>query len=469
MTTRALDAIAKAKAAVRRSYVGRKDERDKNHDGYVDGQKPRGARPRRTQARQANRGQVSTYHFGDKSGPATLTKLDPSRVGFDPETFQYKRYEGEQGSTGTLSGVGSWDQVASGKLIVFQRRNGSYVVADGHQRLALAKRLKGEGKAVQLDAYVFKQADGWTARDVRHIAAKKNLMEGAGDPLDVAAILREKPDLLDKSMPLGGHLIRTGKALADLDDKALGAVRNGLISPETGAAIGRAAGDRPDIHMALVDHFAKRPPRTAREAEFIAAEAKKASTRRADEAQDSLFGDDPVLTSAHDRALVLENAIRILRDDKRAFSAAERFADDLEGAGNVLARSENQRRKEGAAILLEHIRNLATRAGPVSDALTLAATDADHVKGGKAFANAVIRMLRADQLDLPKGDQAPKKTRRTRVKKAISEAWFSIEKARKSLGMPAKLEAERQAATQKPKALRARAAIAKARRLIEAA
>jgi hypothetical protein len=54
-------------------------------------------------------------------------------------------------------------------------------VADGHQRFGLAKRLNDErGFEHSLDGFLFREADGWSAPEVRILAALKNIREGSG-------------------------------------------------------------------------------------------------------------------------------------------------------------------------------------------------------------------------------------------------------------------------------------------------
>jgi len=336
--------------------------------------------------------------FRGVTRPITFEQFRPRDVGFDPDTFQYKRSSGPQGQTGTLEGVQTFDPVSSGKVIVYERANGQRVVADGHQRLALAQRAEQAGQDVALDGYLYREADGWTPEEVRQVAAQKNLREGAGDPLDVASILREAPDLLDNTMPLNGAVMRTGRALARLTDEALGAVRNGLITPEQGAVIARVAADHPELHMPIVKQFMEDPPRSLAEAEFLAREMMALPTYREQAAQMGLFGDAPIVSGARERGMILNEALKALREDRRAFAAAERFADDLEAAGNVLAREENARRADAAAALVKELTILATRAGPVADALRRITADAvenkvSAKKAGQQFADEIVAML----------------------------------------------------------------------------
>ena len=133
--------------------------------------------------------------------PARLAKVDPTTLAFDADTYQFKSGGDERGVTDRLKGVKTWDPVAAGKAIIHERADGTMVVADGHQRTGLAKRLAAEGQSVRMDAYILRERDGWSPRDVRVYAALKNMKESSGQSLDMAKVMRERPDLVNDSIP----------------------------------------------------------------------------------------------------------------------------------------------------------------------------------------------------------------------------------------------------------------------------
>jgi len=71
-------------------------------------------------------------------------RLDPDEIEVDPKTFQFKTEEvdPETGVSPKLKGITEWDQDAANVVMVFEYADGRKVIADGHQRLALAKRIK---------------------------------------------------------------------------------------------------------------------------------------------------------------------------------------------------------------------------------------------------------------------------------------------------------------------------------------
>lgn len=73
--------------------------------------------------------------------PVTFERFDPATLTTDAAAFQFKGNADAAGVTERLRLVTQWDPTASGKTFVFERNDGTRVIADGHQRLGLAQRL----------------------------------------------------------------------------------------------------------------------------------------------------------------------------------------------------------------------------------------------------------------------------------------------------------------------------------------
>ena len=95
-----------------------------------------------------------------------------------------------------------------------------------------------------------------------------------------------------------------------------------------------------------------------------------------------------------ERARVIDGAIRRLKQDKRVFATLERHAGDIEAAGNVLA-GDNQAIAEGAGRSAFLVQRLATRKGPVSDAVKKAAERANATGNYAAAVGEVVEAVRA--------------------------------------------------------------------------
>lgn len=301
--------------------------------------------------------------------PVTFERFDPKQLEADAATFQYKGGGDSAGVTDRLKNVETWDPLASGKTLVWERADGQRFVADGHQRLGLAKRL--EGQSPKLDGYLFREKDGWSPSDVRAIAAKKNMQEGSGDAIDAARVLRDRPDLLDSSLPLSSPMMRQALALTRLSDEAFGMAVNGMVPANYAAAVGAMVPD-PLSHAAVLSDLIRFAPETERAAKLLIGEILAAGFRA--EQQIDLFGASVATRSLMmERVRVLDRAIADMAKDRKLFGVLAARADTIEAAGNRLDRAANASRAGDAGALAEIIARVAQRTGPVSDLLNRAA------------------------------------------------------------------------------------------------
>lgn len=256
--------------------------------------------------------------------------IDPRAVTTDAATFQFKSGGDAAGVTDRLRGVTRWDPVSAGKAIVFERADGQMVIADGHQRLGLAQRLESQGQDAKLDAYVFREADGWTPEDVRAYAALKNMRESSGTSLDMAQVMRDRPDLIDGSLPLTDAKLREAAMLARLSPEAFDAVVAGRLPPPFAALIGESVADSAR-HRGLLDEMAAADLANTQQARLYLKQLMELPTTT--ETQMTLFGEESFTrTVLIERAQVLDSALKTLKQDKRIFGLLGREADKIEGA-----------------------------------------------------------------------------------------------------------------------------------------
>jgi hypothetical protein len=332
----------------------------------------------------------------------TFRDVDVAQLVPDAAMFQFKAGGDVAGATARLSGVESWDPIAAGRGVVFERKNGELVPADGHQRTSLGKRLlaSGQEQEIALPAFVFREVDGWTPGDVRALAAKKNLQEGSGTTVDAAKIIRERPDIIDASVPLSSDAMRQARSLARLSDEAFGKVAAGIVPANHAAMIGDLVPDKA-MHSGMIDELVAADPANAREARFIVSELMQAPVQH--EVQLTLLGAETIARPLlRERAKVLDAALKILREDKRIFGLLEREAGRIERAGNALRRDANASAALEAEAVSAVIEQLAANRGPVSDWLTDAARDiagdAPVRKAAETFAKRVRDALQKDGL-----------------------------------------------------------------------
>lgn len=330
--------------------------------------------------------QADTYH----GRPIYKGSFDPLKVDVDAERFQYKAEGDAEGVTSTLRGVERWDSTASGKAILFEEKDtGRIIVADGHQRRGLAKRLAEEGfEDARLDGILFREADGWTAREVRTVAALKNMREGSGTILDAAKVFRDYPAAIkDRSLPISGDFIAQARALAKLDDDAFRAVINKVIPERYGAVIGELAPDRPDLHGDLVQLLKDGEPGSVDDARALVHEGLLDDFIEREGVQQDLFGGGlPRKSTVIARGQIRAAVMRAIRASAKINGFLVKNADAIEAGGNALARTENEARLAVDNAAQNIVSKLSMRAGDIGQAFSDAA--AAVTKGELTAANA---------------------------------------------------------------------------------
>lgn len=322
---------------------------------------------------------ISKSFLESAGGPiAGARDFSPDELGVDANLFQYKSGGDEYGVTEALRGVTTWDQVRAGTALVFEFADGRKVVADGHQRLGLAKRIKDQdpNQDPKIHAYTLREVDGWTPEEVRVVAALKNIAEGSGKPIDAAKILRVDPDKIDQlNLPPQSALVRQARDLVNLSDEVFMMVVNGVVPTNYAAVVGRMIPDDPELQEAALRVIASQEPSNEFQAQAMVGQVREIGAQKM--TQDGLFGEEVFAESFFaERAKVLDRAIKEIRKDKAAFSNITRNAERLEAEGNILERSNNQRRINDEQKTLQLLQALANARGPLSEALTAAARSA---------------------------------------------------------------------------------------------
>jgi hypothetical protein len=135
---------------------------------------------------------------------APVVLLDPAEILTDPDTYQFRGCYNKAGVTKGHSRE-TWDTILdSDPLLVHKKLDGKIFVADGHHRLNRAKHCnatgKGPGKILALE---LREADGFSAQDVKIIAAFRNMAQGHTSLIDAAKVFREAHNIdIDKLPPL---------------------------------------------------------------------------------------------------------------------------------------------------------------------------------------------------------------------------------------------------------------------------
>lgn len=294
-------------------------------------------------------------------------RFRPEEVEVDAAVFQFKEGGDVAGVTERLEGVTKWDPIKAGQVLVYEFEDGRRFIADGHQRLALAKRLSDEGRDIKIYGQLIREVDGISPQEIRVIAAMKNISEGTGTAIDAAKVLRVSPDRLP-DLPPRSNLVRQAQHLVNLSDHAFGYVVNEIVPAHYASIVGRLVED-PELQEAVLNVLAKTDPANATQAEAVVRQALAAGADRRVEA--TLFGEEVVLESYYtERAKVLDRTIKQLKKDRAVFNTLARNRQQIEAEGNVLSADTNLRRAEQDAVAIQTLQTLANRKGPLSDALT---------------------------------------------------------------------------------------------------
>jgi predicted ABC-type ATPase len=300
--------------------------------------------------------------------------VDPRGLLVQPEVFQFKsEIVAEGGVTPKLQGVTEWVPHRAGVTLVYEYADGSQAVADGHQRTALARRIMAQDPTqnIRLRAQVFREEDGFSVEDVRVLAALKNIGEAADGMTasmagDAAKVLRLRPEAI-ADLPRGPGIGRA-QNLAKLSDDAFDLFINRVIEQRFAEQIGNMVSD-PSMHLPIARLIERVRPETTEQAANIISQAMEAPTSR--ETTSDLFGETEVVESLYlEQAKVLERAMQIMRTDRSVFKTLTDQSERIEGTGqNRLDKTTNADARGQIEVALGAIKQLAHRAGPISEAL----------------------------------------------------------------------------------------------------
>lgn len=336
---------------------------------------------------------------------ANFTILGPDEIDFDAKLFQFKGGADEQGLLPTLMGVDKWDNVFSGHILVYQKADGKLIIADGHQRLGLAKRLNADknykGPKPQLPAIIFKETDGFTPEFIRVKAGAKNISEGSGSVVDAARLYKVAPEVLDRMLPPNSKLVQYGRNMAKLHDDVLRAIDQGVIEGRYASFIGQYFSDRAE-QLAVLDVLAKSKPANLAEAETIVAQVKMAGFSKVD--QGGLFSDDMIAASLFkERAKILTSTLGGMQNNKKLLNTLVEKSKLIEQYGNKLNKLNNAEKKDLYGQIIETIKHNSNTAGPIADELTAITQrygrgDIDLATATKQFEEAVRRRIASGDL-----------------------------------------------------------------------
>ena len=311
-------------------------------------------------------------------GNACVTMMRPDDLYTDAKTFQYKEATDDQGVSVKLQDVKEWDPDLAGVAYVWERADGRRFVVDGHQRLALAQRMRAQGQDPLLLVKFWRETDGYTPRYMRLVAAKKNIAEDSGTAVDAARVLREEPNLFD-TLSQSGAKVRDARGLAKLTppvfDEAVEYINAGRL-PENVAAVVSRVGENEEMQRGVLLELV----RAQRDGHLTPDEAGQLVyvVRRSmlDQESQKLQGAMPgfdvgaVRESAwRERDALTRGVLNAFNGTKFVLRAVERGETTLEDLGNVLAPEANAGELDAAQKSIAIIKALAESHGPLADYL----------------------------------------------------------------------------------------------------
>jgi hypothetical protein len=347
-----------------------------------------------------------------------IQQLNPNDIQVDAATFQFKADGDAQGVSDALKGVKDWDPIAANTVIVWERADGVKFIADGHQRLGLAKRLAAEGADdISINAFVLREVDGSTPQMVREQAAAINIGQGTGSAIDAAKILRdagpEGRSIID-NLPPNQALVMQGRGLSKLDDESFALMVNKTIPERFGALVGDLIEGGAN-QAAAIRALAKAKPANLVQARSMISDMNAAGFTKVK--TDDLFGGVEFSESLIvERAKVIDNAVNRLKKDKAVFKTLTDQENRISGGGNVLDRAKNLQRLSSDENSLATLTALANNKGPVSDAINKAAA---KLKAGESLQNSTKGIVKAVKQAIKDGGIEPEVITKPEIGKPV--------------------------------------------------
>ena len=329
-----------------------------------------------------------------------------------PKEFQYKEGVNAQGEQlgQSLGGVGRWDPNAEGVLEVFSDpRDAKTKVVNGHNRLALAKRLGIPSLRVE-------EVNATTPASARAAGALSNISAGNGTPFDAAKFIRstgltDQAQLQAAGIPLDKGWGRQGLALSKLPQDIFQDAVNGEHRLGRYVALGESGLDEPGMRGAY-QVLKQRPKMTEDTFREVLDMTDTMPTVKVADDQTVLFGEE-TLRPMLQRAELVADVRAGLAKDRRLFGFATKNADALSEAGaTTIDTAAAGQRVADAQQALGLYDTLKKVSGPVGDLLN---------KGAERIAQGENASIVAKQIQREIGDSIERELARSGMKAKPNE------------------------------------------------
>lgn len=319
--------------------------------------------------------------------------VPPENIQVDPARFQFKGGVDAQGQQigASLANEDRWNPRAEGIIQVWRDpADGKLYVVNGHNRLALAKRLG-------VPSVLVEEITATNAASARAFGAITNIAQGNGNAFDAARFLREanitSPEQLATAGMSGERSWATqGLALSklphdlfqqtvdnpDLLRRAVLVGDSGLDEPKMRSLWRHVLDDRvPDWELRELAQLAKASP------EIQGRQGKLPGL-------EDYLEDEGVKT----RLRLVREVQRLLREEKNLFRTVGRKAQALEEAGNTIDQEGALATAADADAALRAFETLKYATGPVGDALTAGVSRISQGQQPRAVARLVVEDMK---------------------------------------------------------------------------
>lgn len=335
------------------------------------------------------------------AGDEPIVEMNPQDISVNAAKFQFRSETTGEGVTDALANIDRWNSDSAGIIMAWEQADGKIFVINGHQRLALWKRLKAQGKEPPetIAVKVLKEKNGVDADEAFIRATIINIQqEQRMTPrllMDATKALRKAPEILNE---LIGST--RPKSLADIvaiskvNDATYGEFWQQRISHMEAIAIGNAELD--DVGQAgMVVYFrqAQREglsPATVDEAESIIRMVMDDGVKKKDTDEQALlegWADLKVDLGAIHKAKILTLAKRRIKEDARLWRTITKSInlDKMKAAGHDVGDADVAR-GDASSRALDLVMALADKKGtPFNEALNRAL---DAFKKGASYGKA---------------------------------------------------------------------------------
>lgn len=287
----------------------------------------------------------------------------------------------ENAVTGKFKDVEVFDRFNTGPLTVWEARDGTLYVVNGHHRRELAIRT-GEPT---LTVRIMREADGVTEAKARAIGALQNIKDGQGAAIDAAAVIRELGISVEQMQQFGvsvrSALGRDAVALSTLSDEAFQMVASGRVRESVAAGVAEAGLDGDLLLKALARGEGLE---TRRQGESLGQIVKGMVDRGSTVGRPGGLFEDVLDVPLEEMARISDRAQRAILSDRRRFSAILK--------GRKAGRTVVDEAAQSEAAQLEAVAGEAMSSARVSEALEQEAKAYAQNPTAKQFEESIERV-----------------------------------------------------------------------------